>query len=137
MAKIIIRTEQHRSRAMSAVEQAPLNFEVIVQEHKPSRSLDQNAKFHAMLGDISKQVEWHGSLFNTQIWNRLVTAAYLRECGEIALLVPALDNAGIDIIYEKTSKMSVKKMAELIEYSYAFGSQNDVVWSEKYMGEKS
>jgi hypothetical protein len=46
-------------------------------------------------------------------------------------MVPAIDGNGIEVIFEKTSKLSRKKMAELIEWVYAFGTNSGVNWSEQ------
>ena len=94
------------------------------------RNKEQNAKLHAMLGDISKQVKWFERHWSILIWKRLVTASWLRECGENPIMIPALDGNGIDIIFEKTSKLGVKKMASLIEWVYMFGAEKNVIWSE-------
>ena len=64
--------------------------------------------------------------FNVQIWKRLVVASYLREHGKNPLLIPALDNQGVDIIYEHTATMTKAMMSELIEWCYCFGAENGV-----------
>jgi hypothetical protein len=64
------------------------------------------------------------------VWKRLLTAAMLREAGESPQLIPALDGVGVDIIYEKTSTMSVGMVVDLIEYVICFGSQNRVAFSD-------
>lgn len=104
---------------------------VLVTLGRPTRNSDQNAKLHAMLADLSKQVEWHGQKLSVEVWKRLCVAAYLRDNSETPILVPALDGNGFDVIYEKTSKMSVKEMAELIEWIYMFAAECNVVWSER------
>lgn len=95
-----------------------------------TRSLQQNRLLHGILGDIAKQVEWHGQKMNATVWKRLTTAAMLRENGSSPLLVPSLDGAGIDVIYEKTSKMSVKTVTMLIEWCRFFGDSHQVMWSD-------
>ena len=95
------------------------------------RTLDQNAKLHAMLGDISRQVTHYEQKFSTGVWKRLCVASWLRESGEKPLMIPALDGCGIDVIFEKTSKLSIKRTAELIEWVYCFGTEHGVKWSEK------
>ena len=96
-----------------------------------NRNLEQNAKLHAMLGDISRQVEHYNKKWSIGIWKRLCIASWLREDGEQPVMIPALDGCGIDVIFEKSSKLSIKKMASLIEWVYAYGAENNVVWSEK------
>jgi hypothetical protein len=90
-----------------------------------------------MLSDLAKQVEWHGQKFTGEVWKRLCVASYLRENNESPILVPSLDGNGVDIIYEKTSKMSKKVMSELIEWVSCFGAENNVVWSERARGDES
>lgn len=94
------------------------------------RNDDQNRKLHACLNDLAKQVPWHGQKLPAGVWKRLCTAAWLREEGERPIMVPALDGIGVDVIYERTSKLSRKRMAGLIEWILAFGSEHAVEWSD-------
>jgi hypothetical protein len=110
--------------AKQCVDNAPDDWVCVVQ--KRTRSLDQNALLHAVITDISKQVVWHGQKLPMEVWKRLCVAAWLREKNERPMLVPALDGHGVDIIYEKTSKLNVSECAELIEWCYAFGGENNV-----------
>ena len=95
------------------------------------RTAEQNAKLHACLSDISRQVEHGGKKWNLLIWKRLCTAAWMRELGENAQMIPALDGNGFDVIYEKTSKLGIKKCASLIEWVQAFGAEHQVRWTQK------
>ena len=95
-----------------------------------TRSSQQNRLLHGMLGDIAKQVEWHGQYMNATVWKRLCTAAMLRDNGASPMLVPALDGNGVDIIFERTSKMSVKTVTMLIEWCRFFGDEKQVMWSD-------
>ena len=99
------------------------------------RSIEQNARLHAALSDIARQVEWHGQRLSLEVWKRLCVAAYMREQRKSPLLVPALDGQGVDIIYERTSRMSKRTISELMEWVYAFGSEQGVVWSERARAE--
>ena len=93
-----------------------------------NRSLSQNAKLHSILNDISEQVVWQGMKFSVTVWKRLCMASYLREKGKSPLLIPALDGEGIDIVYERSSRLSVETMSELIEWCYCFGAENGVMF---------
>lgn len=95
------------------------------------RSAEQNKKLHAMLADIARQVEHAGMKWDVTIWKRLCTAAWLRETGASIQMIPAIDGNGIDVLYERTSKLSVKKCAELILWIEAFGAEHDVKWTQK------
>lgn len=99
------------------------------------RSSDQNRKLHACLTDISRQVEHAGKKWDVLIWKRLLTAAWLRESGEQPQLIPAVDGNGFDVVYERTSQLSVKQCASLLEWIQAFGAEHQVRWSQKDLWE--
>lgn len=107
-----------RSNAKIAVAEAPEGYAV---EIKPiTRSLAQNAKLHALLTDIAKALEWAGAKRDVETWKRLLTAAWLRARGEPIEMLPALDGHGVDIVFRRTSELSVNEMIELIEYIQAW-----------------
>lgn len=88
---------------------------------KPAkRSNEHNARLHAMLGWLSKNVPWAGELRSIDHWKRLTVAAWERARGEAVELLPALDGKGVDIVYTRTAEMSGRDMAELIEWIFAW-----------------
>ncbi|MCF7536173.1 recombination protein NinB [Pseudomonas petrae] len=95
------------------------------------RSSDQNRLLHAMLTDIANQVEHAGKKWDVLIWKRLLTAAWLREAGENPQFVPSLDGRGVDVIYERTSKLTVKQCASLLEWITAFAAEHQVRMTAK------
>ncbi|WP_139137849.1 MULTISPECIES: recombination protein NinB [unclassified Pseudomonas] len=99
------------------------------------RSSEQNKKLHACLSDIAKQVEHAGKKWDVLIWKRLLTAAWLRESGEQPQLIPAVDGNGFDVVYERTSRLSVKQCASLLLWIEAFGAEHGVRWSQKDLWE--
>jgi len=112
---------QQRSAASYACIQAPDGH--IVEIREPTRTSADNAALHALLTDIARQVEWYGQTFPVEVWKRLCTAAWLREIGGNPLLIPALDGAGVDIIFERTSKLSHKQIVSLMAWIEAFGAE--------------
>lgn len=118
-----------RKNAALACARAPQGWVVEIRE--PTRSDAQNALLHAALSDIAKQVEWHGKRFDVLTWKRLCTASWLREIGESPELIPALDGKGFDVIFERTSKMTVPQMTSLIEWCLAFGAENGVAFKDQ------
>lgn len=107
-----------RANAIQAIKDAPDGYTV---EIKPkNRSLEQNAKLHAILGEISRTTEWAGRKRDIETWKRLLTAAWMRERGENVELLPALDGHGVDIVFRHTSSLTVNEMIELIEYIMAW-----------------
>lgn len=94
------------------------------------RNDPQNRRLHAALNDIARQVKWHGQTLTAGVWKRLCVAAWLREEGERPIMVPALDGVGVDVIYERTSRLSKKRTASLIDWVHAFGAENSVEWTD-------
>ena len=92
---------------------------------KNRRSIGQNALMWALLGDISRQVEWHGQKLSKKDWKWIFTAAIRRQ-----RMVPALDG-GVVYLGEPTSGMSKKEMTDLIDLILSFGADHDVAWSDE------
>jgi len=94
---------------------------------KPAkRTQEHSARLHAMLGWISKHVEWAGAKHDTDTWKRLLVAAWCRARGEQISYLPALDGHGIDIVFKRTSELTGKEMADLIEYIYFWGASREL-----------
>lgn len=113
-----------RARAVEAVKAAPAGFSVTVAE--PKRSLEENALLHAMLGYIAEHQTWAGSKHDIETWKRLLVAAWCRATNQHVAILPALDGHGVDIVFRRTSSLSRKECAELIEFIYAWGAMNDI-----------
>ena len=100
----------------------------LVLEVKPEkRSSPQNARLHAMLTELSLRVDWCGKKLPMEVWKRLCMAAWMREERQSPQLVPALDGNGVDIIYERTSKLTKDECGRLMEWIEAFAAERGVV----------
>lgn len=94
--------------------------------HVSQRSVEQNARLHAMISDVRKQVgPWHGHKLSIDDWKILFTASLKGQ-----RLIPGLDNSLV-VMGEKTSHMSINTMIELTDLIAAWGAQNGVVFREK------
>lgn len=124
----IIRNEDIKLNLIHFIRTLPLDplHEVRIKEVKSIRTIEQNAKMWAMLTDISKQVIWHGQRLSKEEWKEMITAALKRQ-----KVVPGIDG-GFVVIGASTSKMSIKEMIDVIDFSYAFGSDpaHPVKWTE-------
>ena len=90
---------------------------------EPRRNNSQNALLHATLSDIAARREWAGRKWEVEVWKRLLTAAWMRARGEQVVVVPALDGHGVDVVFQRTSKLSKLQMAELIDFIQAWDAQ--------------
>ncbi|QHF03318.1 NinB family protein [Pseudomonas asturiensis] len=135
MTEFAIRNTQDLTRLYGALHAIDLTKPKIVVIKDQDRSGEQNKKLHASLADIANQVEHAGRKWDVLIWKRLLTAAWLREAGDQPQLIPAVDGNGFDVVYERTSKLSVKQCASLLEWIAAFGAEHQVRWTQKDLWE--
>jgi hypothetical protein len=113
-----------RINAKQAINEAPAGYSVKVEP--VTRSLEQNAKLHALLSDISKLLEWAGKKRDVETWKRLLVAAWLRARGEPLEMLPAIDGHGVDIVFRRTSELTISEMIELIEYIQSWAIDSGV-----------
>ena len=104
------------------------DFEVDVRE--PRRTSPENRLLHALLGELARKLEWAGQKRDAETWKRLCVSAWCRANGESVEILPALDGHGIDIVPVRTSRLSKRACAELIEWIYAFGAEQGVEWTD-------
>ena len=120
----ILAHDTARANAKTAIAESPDGYAV---EIKPiTRSLAQNAKLHALITDIAKSLEWAGAKRDVETWKRLLTAAWIRARGEPIEMLPALDGHGVDIVFRRTSELTVNEMIELIEYVQAWATDKGI-----------
>jgi hypothetical protein len=115
---------QARAGAVAAIKAAPQGHVVTISE--PSRSGDQNAKFHALCSDIARSgMVWAGKKRTAAQWKVLLVSGHAvatKEDGEIVL---GLEREFVSI-RESTALMSVRRSASLITYSIAFCDLNQI-----------
>jgi hypothetical protein len=93
---------------------------VTLRVEEETRSGQQNKLLHALIQDISERREHAGQRWEPEVWKRLLTAAWCRARGEHVTIVPALDGHGIDVVFRKTSTLTVAECNELIEWITAW-----------------
>ena len=111
-----------RYHAAKFIEQAPDGYIVTIKE--PTRSLDQNARLWAMLADVSKAMP-DGRRHTPEDWK----AIFMNAAGWEVQFVDGLDGRPFPSGF-KSSRMSVKQMADLITFIMAYGDERGVAWSE-------
>ena len=114
-----------RRRAMQCVADAPDGFVVEVKE--PTRNNDQNALLWVWLTAFSEQLEWPVNGRMTKLtpeeWKDIVSAAYKRESQRVAMGI----DGGMVMLGMRTSKLSKREFAELIEFMQAVAADRGVV----------
>lgn len=104
------------------------DFDVTISE--PKRTLAENALLHALISELARKLEWAGKRRDAETWKRLLVAAWYRAEGKSLEILPALDGHGVDIVPVRTSRLSKRDCADLIEFIYAWGAEQGVRWDE-------
>ena len=127
--------ETARQRAAQACRDAPDGHMVTVQE--PTKRRIQEEKYHAMLGDISRQTTYAGRKWDTEDTKRILIDEFadeMRSAGtplhNDSRIIPSENGLRIIQLNIRSSDFFVKEAAQFIEYLYAYGANRDVVWTE-------
>ncbi|RZN53069.1 recombination protein NinB, partial [Avibacterium paragallinarum] len=90
----------------------------------------QNAKLHAMLGDIAKQCEFQGKKRDIETWKMLFVSGHKIATGEQAEMAIGFEGEVVNL-RESTAQMGVKRLASLIEYVQAWAAEQGVRFSDR------
>lgn len=114
---------QDRTRAHKLIDAAPAGAVVTIKPSK--RSLDQNAKLHAMATDLML-AKPEGRNYPLRVWKVMALAMI----GKKVEFHPALDGEGVVPVSPSTARLTKAECADMIEAMYAYGAQHGVQWSE-------
>ena len=114
--------QEARRRAVQAVLDAPEGNVVTIKP--PTRSLEQNALLWSCLNDVAAQVVWHGRKLDSESWKAMFTAS-LKQYE----VVPNLDNSGLVVLGQSTSKMTKGELSSLVDLIHAFGAERGVIFT--------
>ncbi|ASP90761.1 recombination protein NinB [Sinorhizobium meliloti] len=135
--RFILINDRVRENAIAAIASAEEGSSVSV--GPKSRSVDQNAKFHAICTDISKShMTWAGKRRGPEEWKVLLVSAHTvatkNDPGAPSPeIVPGLEGEFVNI-RESTARMSVGRAASLITYALAFCDTNGIHLTETIRG---
>jgi len=101
-------------------------------EIKPDRkSLDQEQKYHAMLGEIAEQAQHLGAKWSTEDWKRLMVDLFAKETGlEGGKIIPSLDGTGIVQLGLQTRNFTKEQAMEFITFLEAWGANNGIIFKQ-------
>lgn len=88
-----------------------------------TRSDVQNSKLHAMFGDIAKRHVFNGRRMSLEQVKHLFISGHSIATGHEVDIVEGLEGERVDI-RESSARMSVARMASLIEYTAAWAANN-------------
>lgn len=112
-----------RRNAVQAVIDAPEGHLVRVEPR--ARSLDQNARLHALFSEAARNHTWQGRKLTPTQWKTLFISGHSVATGKGADMVPGLENEFVNI-RESSASMSVARMTSLMEYVEAWMAEHEV-----------
>jgi len=122
--RIFILNKVSRPRAQQALSDAPEGFAVTI--GVATRSLDQNAKFHALCSDLARsKVVWAGKTRTRDQWKVLLVSGHATATKLGSEIVPGLEGEFVNI-RESTASMGKARSASLIEYTTAFCAMHQI-----------
>lgn len=92
--------------------------------NKSKRFIEQSNLMWSLLGQLSKQLKWHGVYYTDYQWKDCLTAAQKGQ-----KLMPGIDG-GLVAIGGRTRDMTIAEMASLIDLIMNFGAREGVVFRE-------
>ena len=111
-----------RDRAKIAIQEAPEGWQVTIQE--PKRNLEQNARLHALLGEISRSgKQWAGKERTIDEWKTLFVSGFMYYNSVYGDTMAGIEDEAVRLVW-RTSSMSKSKLSELIEYIEAWWAEN-------------
>ena len=109
---------------------------------EPSKTREQEERYHAMIGDVARSVRHLNRTFDTETWKRLLVDQFKRDtlkepecCAEywrrnIFSMIPSLDGSAMVVTGEQTRKFPKKVASVFIEWLFAFGDEKEVAWTD-------
>lgn len=112
-----------RARAHKLVDAAPDGFVCEVRE--PRRSIEQNDRMWAMLGDVSVSMP-EGRRHTPEDWK----AIFMNACGWEVQFIEGLDGRPFPSGF-RSSRMTKRQMSDLMDFIQSYGDAHGVQWTEK------
>ncbi len=130
----VLAHDHARNNAARAIVEAPAGFVVVISE--PVKKRIQEQRYHAMIGDIARQVEHIGRKWDADDMKRLLIDEFADEMRAAGTplhhdgrVIPSFDGRRIVQLGVQSRDFHVKEAAAFIEFLYAFGAAREVRWS--------
>ena len=118
---ITLRNETDRAKVAAWLQRAAYGHRIEVKE--PKRSDEQNDRFWAMMGDISRQATINGKRYDPDAWKCI----FLKAMGREAQFLPTLDGNSFFPTGFRSSDLSVREMSDLQTFMEAWAAENHII----------
>ena len=124
---IFLSGPRQRDYAKTCIDMSQENDVCTIKE--ATRKEIQSSRFHAMCGDVARQCKFMGRQLSKAQWKIIFISGHAIATGLGADLIPGLEGEFINI-RESSAEMSIRRMASVIEYVFAWGANNNVTWTD-------
>lgn len=90
-----------------------------------TRSSAQNRLMWSRLGELARGVDWYGRKLSAEEWKDVLSASLRKQD-----FVPGI-NGGFVVLGQRTSRMTVQEMTEMLDLISAFGAQQGVTFEDE------
>lgn len=121
--RTVLGSETHRQLIGSKVATSPPGCVVTIDP--PRRTLDQNALFHSLCGEIAKaRPTWANIHMDAEDWKALLVMSHAvaTQEGNGSRLVADLEGHGLVQLRESTARMNRARSSSLIDYTIAWAT---------------
>lgn len=122
-ATIILHSNERRAQAARWANTAPLG--TVVDFREPKRTIPQNARFWAMLTDVST-AKPNGLTHTPDMWKAL----FMKACGHEVQFLMGLDGMPFPHGF-KSSELNKAQMGDLMEWIAVYGAENGVKFRDE------
>ena len=96
-----------------------------------NKSREQEEKYHAMIGEISKQASHLGSKWDSESWKRFLLWQFAKDTNtNQGQIVPSLDGTGIVQLGLQSRSFTKEQASEFVEWLHAWGAENGITFTE-------
>lgn len=120
---LILSNPAVRALAHRLIDMAP--HAAVLNITEAARTLDQNAKMHAMLSDIAR-AKPQGRVLKTEVWKAL----FMNAAGFTCTFEPTLDGQGVIPLGFKSSRLNKAEFSDLLEAIHCFAAEHGIEFTD-------
>ena len=127
MNRYVLKDKSILDRLINVLTNLPITekpWEVIIQEYKPKRTLEQNAKWHAMIRDLAQELGYDPKQMKNIVKDEL---GYSRKFEYSWIDSNGNKKTEVSKLYARTSKMKIDQLNTLIEQTYQLAAEQGVI----------
>jgi len=120
---VILVGDIQRAFAKRLIDAAPAG--AVVNVRQATRTIDQNDLMWALLSDLSR-AKPQGRKETPDMWKAII----MKACGHAVQFTMGIDGEPFPVGY-RTSKLTKAQMSDMIEFIYAYGAENGVIFNDQ------